>query len=442
MSNPGVTNQVMQWVETRLPIFSFINHSVGTEYPTPRNLNYWWSLGSIAGVALVLQIVTGIVLAMHYVPHADMAFESVEHIMRDVNYGWMMRYLHSNGASLFFVAVYIHMFRGLYFGSYKAPRELLWWFGILIFLAMMATAFMGYVLPWGQMSFWGATVITNMFTAIPIVGEAVTTWLWGGYSVAGPTLQRFFSLHYLLPFVIFALMFIHLWALHTSKSNNPLGIDVKSEKDTLPFHPYFTTKDLVGFGVFFIILAYWVFFNPNYMGHPDNYVPANPLVTPPHIVPEWYFLPFYAILRAFTSEVWVVQIASFVTGGIIDAKFFGVLAMFGAIAVMALAPWLDTSSVRSGRYRPMLKWWFAFLVIDFFALMWLGAMPAEEPYATLSLIASAYWFGYFLVILPLLGVIEKPLEQPKTIEDDFNAHYGSPADSVKSGAAHSATPAE
>ncbi|MBT5918548.1 MAG: cytochrome b/b6, partial [Alphaproteobacteria bacterium] len=303
MSNPGVTNQVMQWVETRLPIFSFINHSVGTEYPTPRNLNYWWSLGSIAGVALVLQIVTGIVLAMHYVPHADMAFESVEHIMRDVNYGWMMRYLHSNGASLFFVAVYIHMFRGLYFGSYKAPRELLWWFGILIFLAMMATAFMGYVLPWGQMSFWGATVITNMFTAIPIVGEAVTTWLWGGYSVAGPTLQRFFSLHYLLPFVIFALMFIHLWALHTSKSNNPLGIDVKSEKDTLPFHPYFTTKDLVGFGVFFIILAYWVFFNPNYMGHPDNYVPANPLVTPPHIVPEWYFLPFYAILRAVPDKL-------------------------------------------------------------------------------------------------------------------------------------------
>ncbi|MBT6387804.1 MAG: cytochrome b [Alphaproteobacteria bacterium] len=397
MSNPGVTNQVMQWVEARLPIFSFINHSVGTEYPTPRNLNYWWSLGSIAGVALVLQIVTGIVLAMHYVPHADMAFESVEHIMRDVNYGWMMRYLHSNGASLFFVAVYIHMFRGLYFGSYKAPRELLWWFGILIFLAMMATAFMGYVLPWGQMSFWGATVITNMFTAIPIVGEAVTTWLWGGYSVAGPTLQRFFSLHYLLPFVIFALMFIHLWALHTSKSNNPLGIDVKSEKDTLPFHPYFTTKDLVGFGVFFIILAYWVFFNPNYMGHPDNYIPANPLVTPAHIVPEWYFLPFYAILRA------------------VPDKLGGVALMLGAILILFVIPWLDTSRVRSATFRPIYSKFFWIFVVNGLILGWVGANPAEGSFILIGRIATAYYFAHFILVMPIVGWFEKPKPLPDSI---------------------------
>ena len=397
MSNPGVTTQVMQWVETRLPIFSFINHSVGTEYPTPRNLNYWWSLGSIAGVALVLQIVTGIVLAMHYVPHADMAFESVEHIMRDVNYGWMLRYMHANGASLFFVAVYIHMFRGLYFGSYKAPRELLWWFGILIFLAMMATAFMGYVLPWGQMSFWGATVITNMFTAIPVVGEAVTTWLWGGYSVAGPTLQRFFSLHYLLPFVIFALMFLHLWALHTSKSNNPLGIDVKSEKDTLPFHPYFTTKDLVGFGVFFVILAYWVFFNPNYMGHPDNYIPANPLVTPPHIVPEWYFLPFYAILRA------------------VPDKLGGVVLMLGAILILFVIPWLDTSRVRSATFRPVYKGFFWIFVVNGLVLGWIGANPPEGAYIIIGRIATAYYFAHFILVMPIVGWFEKPKPLPDSI---------------------------
>jgi ubiquinol-cytochrome c reductase cytochrome b/c1 subunit len=397
MSNPGVTNQVMQWVETRLPIFSFINHSVGTEYPAPRNLNYWWSLGSIAGLALVLQIVTGIVLGMHYVPHADMAFESVEHIMRDVNYGWMLRYMHANGASLFFVAVYIHMFRGLYFGSYKAPRELLWWFGILIFLAMMATAFMGYVLPWGQMSFWGATVITNMFTAIPVVGEAVTTWLWGGYSVAGPTLQRFFSLHYLLPFVIFALMFLHLWALHTSKSNNPLGIEVKTEKDTLPFHPYYTTKDLFGFGVFFIILVYFVFFNPNYMGHPDNYVPANPLVTPPHIVPEWYFLPFYAILRA------------------VPDKLGGVALMFGAILILFVIPWLDTSRVRSATFRPVYKGFFWIFVLNGLVLGWIGANPPEGAYILIGRIATIYYFAHFILVMPIVGWLEKPKPLPDSI---------------------------
>jgi quinol-cytochrome oxidoreductase complex cytochrome b subunit len=398
MSTPGfINNPVVQWVETRLPIFSFVNHSVGSEYPTPRNLTYWWSFGSIAGVALVVQIITGIVLAMHYVPHESMAFDSVEHIMRNVNYGWMMRYIHANGASLFFVAVYIHIFRGLYYGSYKAPRELLWWLGLVIYLMMMATAFMGYVLPWGQMSFWGATVITNMFSAVPVVGEALVTWLWGGFAVAGPTMQRFFSLHYLLPFAIFAVVFLHLWALHTSKSSNPLGIDVKGPQDTLPFHPYYTTKDMVGFGVFFLLLAYFVFFNPNYMGHPDNYIPANPLVTPAHIVPEWYFLPFYAILRA------------------VPDKLGGVVLMLAAILVLFVIPWLDTSRVRSSIFRPIYKQFFWILFIDCLILGWVGANPPEGHFILIGRLSTAYYFAHFLLVMPLVGWLEKPKPLPDSI---------------------------
>ena len=382
--------------------------------PTPKNLNFMWIWGIVLTFCLVLQIITGIVLVMHYTPHVDMAFASVEHIMRNVNGGHFIRYLHMNGASLFFVAVYLHIFRGLYYGSYKAPREVTWIIGMLIYLAMMATAFMGYVLPWGQMSFWGATVITGLFGAIPFVGETIQTWLLGGPAVDNATLTRFFSLHYLLPFVIAALVALHIWAFHTTGNNNPTGVEVRrtskadAEKDTLPFWPYFVIKDLFALAVIMVVFFAIVGFMPNYLGHPDNYIEADALVTPSHIVPEWYFLPFYAILRAFTSDVWVVMFASWITGGIIDAKFFGVLAMFGAIAVMALAPWLDTSSVRSGRYRPMFKWWFALLCVDFVVLMWAGAMPAEPPYSTISLIGSAYWFAYFLVILPLLGVIEKP----------------------------------
>jgi len=288
---------------------------------------------------------------------------------------------------------------------------------------MMATAFMGYVLPWGQMSFHGAVVITNLFGALPIVGEAITTWLWGGFAVDNPTLNRFFSLHFLLPFMIAGVVGLHIWALHVPGNNNPTGVNVKSKADTVPFHPYYTVKDGFAIVVFLILFATFVFYNPNALGHADNYIPGNPLVTPAHIVPEWYFLPFYAILRAFTADVWVVMFASWITGGIITAKFFGVLAMFGAIAVMALVPWLDTSSVRSGRYRPMFKWWFALLVVDFIVLMWCGAMPAEPPYSTISLIGATYWFAYFLVILPLLGVIEKPKAPPATIEEDFDAHY-------------------
>jgi len=334
---------------------------------------------------------------MHYVPHESMAFDSVEHIMRNVNYGWMMRYLHANGASLFFVAVFIHMFRGLYFGSYKAPRELLWWLGIVIFLLMMMTAFMGYVLPWGQMSFWGATVITNMFSAVPLVGETLVTWLWGGFSVDSPTLQRFFSLHYLLPFVIFAVMFVHLWALHTSKSNNPLGIDVKGPQDTISFHPYYTTKDLVGFGVFFLLLAYFVFFNPNYMGHPDNYIPANPLVTPAHIVPEWYFLPFYAILRA------------------VPDKLGGVVLMLAAILILFVIPWLDTSKVRSSTFRPIYKQFFWILVADCFVLGWVGANPPEGNFILIGRLSTAYYFAHFIIIMPIVGWLEKPKPLPDSI---------------------------
>lgn len=414
-----------KWLHGRLPIVGLIHDTI--MIPTPKNLNWMWIWGIVLMFTLVLQIVTGIVLAMHYTPHADMAFASVEHIMRNVNHGHMLRYLHQNGAMLFFAAVYIHIFRGLYYGSYKSPREVTWIIGMLIYVLMMATAFMGYVLPWGQMSFWGATVITGLFGAIPGIGEALQTWLLGGPAVGNATLNRFFSLHYLLPFVILGLSILHIWAFHTTGNNNPTGVEVRrtskaeAERDTLPFWPYFVIKDL--FALVVVLLVFWIIvaFMPNFLGHPDNYIEANPLVTPSHIVPEWYFLPFYAILRAFTADVLIVQIVSFLTFGIVDAAFFGVVAMFAAIFVMALAPWLDTSSVRSGRYRPMFKWYFWLLVVTFFVLMWVGAMPAGGIYATIALLATTYWFAYFLVILPLLGVLEKPNTPPATIEEDFIA---------------------
>ena len=415
------------WLHDRLPVVALAYDTL--MIPTPRNLNWWWIWGIVLAFTLVLQIVTGIILVMHYTPHVDMAFASIEHIMRDVNGGHMLRYMHANGASLFFVAVYIHIFRGLYYGSYKAPREVTWIVGMLIYLVMMATGFLGYVLPWGQMSFWGATVITGLFGAIPFIGDAIQTWLLGGPAVDNAALNRFFSLHYLLPFVLVGLVAVHIWAFHTTGNNNPTGVEVRrgskkeAEADTLPFWPYFVIKDL--FALALVLLAFFavVGFMPNYLGHPDNYIEANALATPAHIVPEWYYLPFYAILRAFTADVWAVQLASFITGGIIDAKFFGVLAMFAAIFVIALAPWLDTSKTRSGAYRPMFKFWFWLLAIDFMVLMWVGAQSTEEPYATISLIAATYWFAYFLVILPILGWVEKSKTPPATIEDDFNHHY-------------------
>ena len=419
-----------KWLHVRLPIVSLLHTTL--TIPTPKNLNWWWIWGMVLAFCLVLQIITGVVLAMHYTPQVDLAFASIEHIMRNVNGGAVLRYVHMNGASLFFFAVYIHMFRSLFYGSYKAPRELTWIIGMMIFLAMMATGFMGYVLPWGQMSFWGATVITGLFGAIPFIGESIQTWLLGGPAVDNATLNRFFSLHYLLPFIIAALVVVHIWAFHTTGNNNPTGVEVRRaskaevEKDTLPFWPYFVIKDAFALCVILVIFFAVVGFMPNYLGHPDNYIEANPLVTPAHIVPEWYFLPFYAILRAFTADVWVVQIANFLTGGIIAAKFFGVMAMFGSIFILVLVPWLDTSPVRSGRYRPMFRWWFYLLVIDFIILMWLGAQPAEPPYSNYALIATGYWYGYFLVVLPLLGVIEKAKQQPETIEDDFNDQHSPP----------------
>jgi ubiquinol-cytochrome c reductase cytochrome b subunit len=369
--------------------------------------------------------------------------------MRNVNGGHMIRYVHQNGASLFFVAVYAHIFRNLYYGSYKHPREITWIIGMLLYVLMMATAFMGYVLPWGQMSFWGATVITGLFGAIPFIGPELQVWLLGGPAVDNATLTRFFSLHYLMPMIMMGLVIVHIWAFHSTGNNNPSGVEVRraskaeAAKDTLPFWPYFVIKDLFALAIIVAVFFAIVGFMPNYLGHPDNYIEANPLATPAHIVPEWYFLPFYAILRAFDGDVWIVQIASFLSFGVINAAFFGVLAMFGAIVVMALAPWLDTSSVRSGRYRPMFKWFFALLVVDFFVLMWAGAMPAEGIYPTIALIGSVYWFAYFLVILPLLGVFEKPMQVPVTIEEDFKTHYAGDRD-VPAGKAPGpqATPAE
>ena len=391
------TSGIIEWIDYRLPVFTFLKHLA--EYQTPKNLSYLWSMGSISGIALVVQIITGIFLAMHYTPHVDHAFNSVERIMRDVNYGWLIRYIHSVGASMFFVSVYIHIFRGLYYGSYKTPRELLWQIGVLIFLAMMATAFMGYVLPWGQMSYWGATVITNLFSAIPLIGDSIVTWLWGGFSVDNPTLNRFFSLHYLLPFVIVALVLLHLVALHVHGSNNPKGIDIKPGKDMIPFHPYYTIKDFVGFGVYFFIFAFFIFYEPNYLGHPDNYIPANPMVTPAHIVPEWYFLPFYAILRA------------------VPSKLGGVILMLASIVILFFLPWLDRSPVRSSSYRPWNKFAIWFFMVDCLILGYVGGKPAEEPYLTISRIATAYYFFHFFILVPLIAKYEKPLPLPKNLDE-------------------------
>ncbi len=386
---------IIKWIDHRLPVFTFMNHEL-KEYPTPKNLSYLWNFGSLAGIVLVIMILSGVFLAMHYVPHVDKAFESVERIMREVNYGWLIRYIHMNGASMFFIVVYIHIFRGLYYGSYKPPREMLWMIGVVILLLMMATAFMGYVLPWGQMSFWGATVITNLFSAFPF-GESIVTWLWGGFSVDNPTLNRFFALHYLFPFLILAVSMLHLIALHQFGSNNPLGIDRKGPEDSIPFHPYYTIKDLFGLGVFLLFFMGFVFFAPNFFGEPDNYIPANPMVTPPHIVPEWYFLPFYAILRS------------------IPDKLSGVIAMFGAIGVLFVVPWLDTHPVRSSKFRPYYKYLFWLLVFDCIILGWVGSKPPEGVYVLIARSATLYYFFHFVVLLPVLSRLEPVPPLPMSI---------------------------
>ncbi len=396
----------MRWIDQRLPLPRLVYNAIGKGYPVPRNLNYMYNFGSLAGIALLVQIITGIVLAMHYGANTLVAFDSVEHIMRDVNNGWMIRYLHANGASFFFIVVYLHIFRGLYYGSYKPPREMVWLLGLVIFLLMMATAFMGYVLPWGQMSFWGATVITNLFSAIPVVGNHIVTWLLGGFSVDNAALNRFFSLHYLLPFVIAGVVILKIWSLHIPGSTNPSGVEVKGPADTLPFHPYFTTKDLFGIGIYLILFSAFVFFAPNFLGHPDNYIPANPLSTPAHIVPEWYFWPFYAILRAFTVDFFWIP-----------AKLWGVIAMFASIILLFFLPWLDTSPVRSMRYRPLAKQFFWLLMVDLVVLAICGGKPAEEPWVRISQIAAAYYFAHFLIILPIISRIERPLPLPNSIAE-------------------------
>jgi quinol-cytochrome oxidoreductase complex cytochrome b subunit len=406
MDAPRKQSKLVRWIDYRLPIFTFMAHELN-EYPTPRNLSYWWNFGSLAGFMLVVMIATGIFLAMQYTAHVDYAFDSVERIMRDVNWGWLMRYIHMNGASFFFIVTYIHIFRGFYYGSYKSPRELLWMLGVVILLLMMATAFMGYVLPWGQMSFWGATVITNLFSAIPIVGNDIVTWLWGGFAVGNPTLNRFYSLHYLLPFAIVGVVVLHLVALHQHGSNNPLGIDRKGPQDSIPFHPYYTIKDMFGMGVFLIVYAAFIFFMPNALGDPANYIPANPLQTPPEIVPEWYFLPFYAILRS-VPDIWLLVFT-------IPAKLAGVLCMFGSIGVLFILPWLDTSPVRSARFRPIYKWFFWLLVIDAFVLGYVGAHRPEGFYVMLGRVGTVYYFFHFLILLPLLGKLERPLPLPTSI---------------------------
>jgi len=403
------TTGITRWLDQRLPILR-LAHDTMTTFPTPRNLNIWYTFGGILTFCLGVQIVTGIVLAMHYVPNADLAFNSVENIMRDVNYGWLIRYIHSNGASMFFLAVYIHMFRGLYYGSYKAPREIIWIFGVLIYLLMMATAFFGYVLPWGQMSFWGATVITSLFSAldqlIPHLGSAITTWLWGDFAVGDATLNRFFSLHYLLPFVIAGVVGLHIWALHVPGNNNPLGIDVKGPQDTVPFHPYYTVKDAFYLSLFVILFAGFVFYAPNFFGNPDNYTPANPLVTPPDIVPEWYLLPFYAMLRS------------------VPQKLIGVLVMAGALASLVFIPWLDSSKVRSCRFRPLMKQFFWLFALDCVLLGYVGSQGADAalalgsmslPLVWLARAGTLYYYAFFWVVLPVIGKIEKPKPLPESI---------------------------
>lgn len=455
------TNGLTKWLDSRLPLIRFAKDTA-IDFPTPKNLNYWYTFGGILLICLVTQIVTGIILAMHYVPHVDMAFESKEHILRDVNYGWLIQPIHAVGASMFFLAVYIHMFRGLYYGSYKAPREILWMLGVVIYLLMMAAAFLGYVLPWGQMSIWGATVITNLFGAIPVVGEPVLTLLQGGFSIDNPTLNRFFSLHYLIPFLIVGVVLLHIWALHVPGNGNPTGIEVKDKSETVPFHPYYTVKDGFAVGVFLIIFAVFVFYFPDVLGHADNNIQADPTQTPAEIVPEWYLLPFYAILRA------------------IPDKLGGVIAMGGAIFVLFLLPWLDTSKVRSMRYRPLAKQFFFLFIATCIILGWCGAKAPDDPVITFgqdklavsyleitesgdetkisevfedyakatthaeSLIASGkasgnprdlievkpagsftflwlarigtlYYFAYFFLILPWLGLVEKPRKEPLSI---------------------------
>ena len=393
-------NPVLNWIEFRLPIISYFEREYG-EYPMPKNCNYFWSFGALASILLIVMIISGIFIAMNYTPHTDMAFDSVERIMRDVNYGWLLRYIHSNGAAFFFIIVYIHMIRGMYYGSYKYPRELNWILGVFIYLLMMATSFLGYTLPWGQMSYWGATVITNLFSVIPFVGEGLKTWLLGDYTVGNATLNRFFALHYVLPFVILGVVGLHVAAVHVHGSNNPDGIDIKSKKDTVSFFPYMLLKDTLAVCVLGVLISAVIFFGPNIMAEVDNYIPADPLVTPAHIVPNWYLAPFYAILRA------------------IPDKLGGVALMFASILVLFVLPWLDRSNVRSCNYRPLYKWCMILFFVNFFVLGYVGLKPAEGLYLLVARLGLVYYFGFFFIIAPFIHLIEKTKELPASISDVY-----------------------
>jgi ubiquinol-cytochrome c reductase cytochrome b subunit len=403
---------IMKYFDDKLPLPRLMYNAIGAGYPVPRNLNYFWNFGVLAGAALVIQIVTGVTLAMNYAANGGIAFDSVERIMRDVNTGWFLRYAHANGASMFLGVVYIHIARGLYYGSYKAPREMVWLLGVVIFLLIMATAFMGYVLPWGQMSFWGAQVITGFFSAIPVVGETLRVWLLGGFAPDNAALNRFFSLHYLLTFVIAGVVILKIWALHIPGSSNPTGVEVKGPQDTVPFHPYYTAKDGVGLGVFLLIFATLIFFSPNLLGHPDNYIPANPLSTPAHIVPEWYFLPFYAILKSFTVDF------------ILPAKLWGVLAMFGSILLLFFLPWIDTSPVRSANFRPAVRYGLIALLFSVLLLGYVGGAEATPRNVILGQLGTAVYFGYFLVYLPIVSRLERPRPIPNSITEAVLARHG------------------
>lgn len=364
-------------------------NSYVVDSPEPANISYLWNFGSLLATCLIIQILSGAFLAMHYQPHVDFAFDSVEHIMRDVNNGWIVRYTHANVASFFFIFVYAHVARGLYYGSYKSPRVLLWSIGVIILILMMAIAFLGYVLPYGQMSLWGATVITNLLSAIPVFGQDIVELIWGGFSVNNATLNRFFSLHYLLPFVLAALAVAHMMALHIHGSNNPNG--VSSHGDRYSIHPYFMFKDLVTIFFFFLVLSVMVFYFPNFLGHSDNYIPANPMVTPASIVPEWYLLPFYAILRS------------------IPNKLLGVVAMFGSLLILLILPITDLSRIRGSQFRPAMKLAFWFFVVDFIILMWIGSQHPDSPYLEIGQAATAFYFAWFLVIVPFIGLAENTL---------------------------------
>nr|YP_009486082.1 apocytochrome b [Cantharellus lutescens]AWA82211.1 apocytochrome b [Cantharellus lutescens] len=370
------------------PILSLLN-SYLVDSPQPANLSYLWNLGSLLGICLIIQILTGIFLAMHYTPNVDLAFASVEHIMRDVNMGWAIRYAHANTASFFFIFVYLHIGRGLYYGSYRSPRTLPWVIGVIILVLMMATAFLGYVLPYGQMSLWGATVITNLLSAIPWIGQDFVEFVWGGFSVSNATLNRFFSLHYLLPFILAALVAGHLLTLNEGSSSNPLGIS--GNLDRIPFHPYFTFKDLVTIIFFILTLSIFIFYYPNALGHSDNYIPANPMQTPPSIVPEWYLLPYYAILRS------------------IPDKLLGVVAMFASLLILLAMPLLDTSRIRGSQFRPIMKFMFWVFVANFFILMWIGSQHPESPYSEIGQVSTLLYFAWFLFIVPATGILENTL---------------------------------